>query len=107
MYVFSSLAFWSGWFKEFHCYYCGGTEGYVSRPRTWFEQYGLRFAFMRTARCGDCYRRSYLPARVPLLPRPEPMHFDSEQMLAATLAAEGKTPQKETGQAAGNRHNIA
>jgi len=107
MYAFSSLAFWYAWFKQFRCYHCGGSDGYVSRPRSWFEQHGLPVFFLQPARCGDCYRRSYLPSRVQLLPRPQPMRYDSEQALRATLAAEGRAPGKETKADPGSRQNIA
>lgn len=92
MYAFSSPAFWVRFFREFRCSQCQSREGYVSRPRNLFEEYALRLMYLRTARCGDCYRRSYRPLSVPLLPRPEPMRFDAEEMLASTLSAERKPP---------------
>ena len=79
MYAFSSPAFWVRFFREFRCPQCRSREGYVSRPRNLFEEYALRLIYLRTARCGDCYRRSYRPLSVPLLPRPEPMRFDAEK----------------------------
>jgi hypothetical protein len=107
MYAFSKPAFWYRFFKEFVCYNCGSHEGYVSRPRNLFERYGLRLLWLRSARCGDCYLRSYLPARVPLMPRPEELNFDPESMLAATLAAERKVSQKETKDGADTQQRIA
>jgi hypothetical protein len=45
--------------KQFVCKDCGSTEGYRSRPRTFFEQYVLAGVFMRPVRCGNCFRRTY------------------------------------------------
>jgi len=107
MYAFSNPTFWYRFFKEFVCHNCGSREGYVSRPRNRFEQYGLRIFFLRTARCGECYLRSYRPVKVPLMPRPEEMNFDPELMLAATLSAERKVSQKETKDGAEGQQRIA
>ena len=71
MYDVSSPAFWSRFFTQFLCHHCGCEDGFVSRPRNLFEANVLPFLAMRPARCGDCYRRSYRPVRVPLLPRRE------------------------------------
>jgi hypothetical protein len=107
MSVLSSPAFWVRFFGEFRCHQCGSREGYVLRPRNLFEKYGLPWLFFRTARCGDCYRRSYRPLRVPLAPRPKPLNFDGEHMLAATLLAERKVPQRETSAKDTKRERIA
>ena len=107
MYVLSSPAFWVRFFSEFRCHHCGSVEGYVSRPRNVFEKYGLRVLFLRTARCGDCYHRSYRPQRVPLRPRPEPLNFDAETMLASTLSAERKLPTQETQEETAKHQRIA
>jgi hypothetical protein len=107
MYALSNSAFWYRFFTEFLCHNCGSREGYVSRPRNYFERYGLRLFFLRPARCGDCYLRSYRPARVPLMPRPEELNFDPEAMLAATLAAERKVSQKETNKETDTQQRIA
>jgi len=107
MYALSNSAFWYRFFAEFLCHNCGSREGYVSRPRNLFERYGLRLFFLRIARCGDCYLRSYRPARVPLMPRQEGLNFDPEAMLAATLAAERKVSQKETKDGTGSEQRIA
>jgi len=96
MYAFSSPSFWVRFFREFRCPQCGGREGYASRPRNLFEKFPLRWMFLGTARCGDCYRRAYVPVSVPLLPRPQPLNFDPEKMLASTLSAERKVPGEET-----------
>jgi len=96
MYAFSSPAFWVRFFSQFRCQQCGSGEGYASRPRNFFEKYALRLMYLRTARCGDCYRRSYRPMSVPLLPRREPLRFDAEEMPASTLSAERKAPREET-----------
>jgi len=107
MSALASPAFWVRFFSEFRCHHCGSTEGHVSRPRNLFEKYGLRLFFLRTARCGDCYGRSYRPIRVRLLPRPKPLDFDGERMLEATLSAEHKVPHRETSAEETTRQRIA
>ena len=107
MSAISSPIFWVRFFSEFRCHHCGSTEGHVSRPRNSFERYGLPLFFMRTARCANCYYRSYRPRRVPLLPRPKPLDYDGEKMLAATLSAERKVPQGETSAEETKRQRIA
>jgi hypothetical protein len=92
MCTLSSPTFWVRFFSEFWCHRCGSYEGYISRPRTLFEKYGLRLLFLRPARCGDCYRRSYRPLSVPLQPRPEPLKLNS-QKLAEIVSAESHVPQ--------------
>jgi len=62
---------WFRFFTTFKCARCGGVDGFVSRPRNWFEMRVLRLLNLRPARCGDCYGRSYRPLRVQLLPHPE------------------------------------
>jgi len=88
--------FWAPLLKEFRCGSCGGSDGYVSRPRHWFENYILPIIGLRSARCGDCYQRSWRRASVPLLPRKESMNFDPEAMVASARAAEGGEARKET-----------
>lgn len=96
MSALSSPVFWLRFFGEFRCHRCGSNKGHVSHPRNLFEKYGLRLLFLRTARCGDCYSRSYRPINVRLLPRPKLMEFDSDSMLAATLAVERRVLQAKT-----------
>ena len=96
MYALSSPTFWARFFSEFRCHHCGSPEGYVSRPRNLFEKYGLRLFYLRTARCGDCYSRTYRPAGVPLLPRPKPLKFDAVPMLTTPPSTERKVPRSET-----------
>lgn len=107
MYVFSSPSWWVRFFREFRCHHCGSSEGYVSRPRNYFERHGLWMFSMRMARCGECYRRSYRPSRVPLLPRPETMNLDPEQPLASTLSAERKVAEKQAQESGGSPRRIA
>jgi len=107
MYGFSSPAFWYRFFSEFRCYKCGSFEGFASRPRNLFENYGLRLLGMRPARCGECYQRFYRPSRVPLLPRPGELNFGPEQMPASTLAAERKATHKETKDGGAGQQRIA
>ena len=96
MYALFSPSFWYRFFHEFVCHSCGSREGYVSRPRNRFERVGLRILWLRTARCGECYKRSWRPIRVPLMPRPDHLSFDPEARLAAPLAAERQVSQKQT-----------
>lgn len=107
MYALSSPNFWVRFFSEFRCHHCGSPEGYVSRPRNLFEKYGLRLFYMRTARCGDCYSRSYRPARVRLLARPKPLTFSAETMLTPAFTVERKVPQSETSNDETKRQRIA
>lgn len=107
MYALSSPTFWARFFSEFRCHHCGSPEGYVSRPRNFFEKYGLRILYMRTARCGDCYTRSYRPAGVPLLPRPKPVKFDAGTMVMPPPPAERKVPRSETSSEETQRQHIA
>src|ERR1700756_2288126 len=68
MYAVFRPAFWLHYFHEFRCPYCGSLEGNVSRPRSFFERHGLKYLLLRPARCGECYRRCYVPTSVPLQP---------------------------------------
>jgi hypothetical protein len=96
MFTFVRPGFWALFFTEFHCYHCGSREGYVSRPRNLLEKYGLRPFFLRPVRCGDCYRRSWCPVTVPLLPRLDAIRFDAEERVASAQAADRKETQGET-----------
>ena len=107
MFAFARPGFWALFFTEFKCHDCGSREGYVSRPRNFFESYVLGAVAFRPARCGDCYRRSWRPARVALLPRMESMKFDPEQMVASAQAADHKEAQKETLKQPEGRQRIA
>ena len=107
MRVSSRQTFWSRFFKEFRCSRCGSRDGFVSRPRNVFERYGLWLLAMRPARCGDCYHRSYLPSRVPLLPHPEKRKFDSAGIETPGNGAEPKGIQKGTNVDGGDRQRIA
>jgi hypothetical protein len=88
--------FWAHFFSKFQCQNCGSAEGYVSRPRTLFESYALPMLFLRSARCGDCYRRTWRPLTVPLHPRKQPKRFAPEAMVARDQSGERREPQKET-----------
>ena len=50
------------------CPYCGNTEIYASRPRTWHEVCG--FFFLQVVRCHSCMRRYYRPLFLPPVPIP-------------------------------------
>ena len=107
MFAFARPRFWALFFSEFKCHDCGSREGYVSRPRNFFETYILHLVALRPARCGDCYRRSWRPERVPLLPRMESLQFDAEAMVASVRAADRKETQKETQEHTESRQRIA
>ena len=105
MHAFSSPAFWYQFFSKFRCYECGSLDGFVSRPRNLFEKYGLRLLAMRPARCGDCFRRSYRPARVALLPRNE--EFKLKRPAMPEVVAPGQGGEKETNEGTGDPRRIA
>lgn len=96
MYAFARPGFWALLFTKFQCHKCGSQEGYVSRPRNFFERYALRLLFLRPARCGDCYRRTWRPVTVPLHRRQEPMRFDPAARVASARAAGHVETQEET-----------
>ena len=55
------------WFrKQFRCPECGGSEGHLSRPKTFIEKYALPVVLLRPARCAACLRRSYCGSWIPL-----------------------------------------
>jgi hypothetical protein len=107
MFTFIRPRVWALFFTEFRCHHCGGHEGYVSRPRNPLERYGLRPLFLRPVRCGDCYRRSWRPVTVPLLPRQDAIRFDAEEMVASAQADDRKETQKETRPQPEDRQRIA
>jgi hypothetical protein len=107
MFAFARPRFWALFFTKFKCHHCGSREGYVSRPRNFLETYVLPVVALRPARCGDCYRRSWRPVQVALLPRMESMQFDAEAMVASAMAAEQKSTQKKTPDHKENRQRIA
>jgi hypothetical protein len=82
--------------KQFRCHNCGGSEGYVSRPRSWIEKYLLPVIGLQPARCGDCYERSWRRGSTHLQPRKQPMNFDPQAMVASARAADGGETRKET-----------
>src|SRR6476661_5567781 len=96
MCALSGSGSWARLPKEFRCRQCGSDAGYESRPRNAVERYLLPVLGLRPARCGDCYRRSWRPMSVQLLPRKEPMHFDAEAMVASARAADSGEAHKET-----------
>jgi hypothetical protein len=56
---------------QFRCKSCGSSKGYSSRTRNFMERYLMPLLLLRPARCGDCFRRSYVLKFVSLL-HPEP-----------------------------------
>lgn len=107
MFAIARPQFWALFFREFRCHNCGSHEGYESRPRNFFERYLLEPIAFRPARCGDCYRRSWRPLRVPLLPRMDAMRFDAERMVATARAADRGESRKETHKQAEDQQRIA
>jgi hypothetical protein len=107
MCALSGSRFWAPLAKGFRCRKCGGTEGYVSRPRNWVERLILPALALVPARCGDCYGRSWCRASVPLLPRKEPMRFDPEAMVASARAADAGEAGKETPVPSDDHQHIA
>ena len=107
MFPFARPQFWALFFTQFRCEHCGGREGYVSRPRNSFETYVLPHLYLRPARCGECYRRSWRPLRVRLLPRMDAMQFDAEAMVASAKAADSSQARRQTRDHREERRRIA
>jgi hypothetical protein len=57
--------------RLFECRDCGGLNGYRSRPRNFSEKFLLPLLFLRPVRCGDCFRRTYQSALIPVRSRRE------------------------------------
>jgi hypothetical protein len=57
--------------RLFECRNCGGFNGYHSRPRTFVEKFLFPLLLLQPVRCGDCSRRSYELAFVPVRARRE------------------------------------
>ena len=57
--------------RPFKCQDCGGLNGYRSRPKDFTEKFLVPLMFLKPARCGDCFKRSYQSAFVRLRPRRE------------------------------------
>jgi hypothetical protein len=98
---------WFSFLKEYHCYHCGGQEGYASRPRNFIERFCLKPFHLQPVRCGDCYERSWRPISVPIRPQKDLMHYDAEAMVASAMAADRNESKPETGPAADDRQHIA
>ena len=107
MYSPTSPTFWNKFFKEFRCTNCGSDAGYQSRPRNLIEKYLAPVLYLRTVRCGDCYRRSFRPISVPLLHKRKPVVVDHELAINALEAAIRKEPDKETSEPPAKRARIA
>jgi hypothetical protein len=98
---------WNGFFREFHCGNCGSDAGYASRPRNFLEKYLGRLVFLRTVRCGDCYRRSFRPISVPLREKRKAVVVDYELAITNLDAELQKEPPKETVPPIAKRARIA
>ena len=107
MFAFASPRFWALFFTKFECHNCGSSEGYASRPRNFVERYAIRPLFLRPARCGDCYRRTWRPINVPLHPRQEAIRFNAEEMVASARAADQGETRKELRSSCGGPRRIA
>jgi hypothetical protein len=66
--------------RLFECRSCGSFIGFRSRPKNFKERFLLPLLFLRPTRCGNCFKRSYHLAFVPVRPRREPK---KEQSAAA------------------------
>lgn len=86
MFAFTQPHFWALFFTTFRCHHCGSFEGYASRPRNFVEGYLLRVFLLRPARCADCYRRSWRPARVPLMSRRDDIRIHASEALGSGVA---------------------
>jgi hypothetical protein len=107
MFAFTQPRFWALFFTTFRCHRCGSYEGYTSRPRNFVETYILGLFSLRPARCADCYRRSWRPARVPLMSRRDNLQFDVPEMLSSARVSERKETKKETHALPDERQRIA
>jgi hypothetical protein len=67
----------------------------------------VRLLFLRTVRCGDCYRRSVRPICVPLLEKRKAIIVDHELAINSLDAALHTEPKKETAQSTPKRPRIA
>jgi hypothetical protein len=107
MYSPTSPTFWSTFFREFRCTGCGSTAGYESRPRNFLERFLAPILYLRTVRCGDCYRRSLRPFSVPLHKKRKAIVVDHEQAITSLDAAIRKEPDKEPSETPAKRARIA
>jgi hypothetical protein len=72
----------------FQCPDCGSLDAYRSRPRNWIERVVLPLLYLRPARCGDCFRRSYVFLSIPVLERAEAtLHKGANKAEANSAAA--------------------
>lgn len=107
MFAFTQPHFWALFFTTFRCHHCGSFEGYASRPRNFVETYILGLFLLRPARCADCYRRSWRPARVPLMSRQDQLGPDAPEILRSNEVGERKETKKETHTLPDERQRIA
>ena len=107
MFAFTRPRFWALYFTEFRCHHCGSSEGYASRPRNFVEAYVLDLFGLHPARCGDCYRRSWRPAKVHLMRRMDADRFDAKGTIASVRPEERRGTQKETQAPPEKRQHIA
>jgi hypothetical protein len=57
---------------QYRCRRCGSYKGYSSRSRNFIEKFLIPLLLLRSARCGNCFRRSYV-LRCVKLADPEPV----------------------------------
>jgi hypothetical protein len=107
MYSRLSPSFWDRFFREFRCTNCGSDAGYRSRPRNFIERYLAPILYLRTVRCGDCYRRSFRPLSVPLHEKRKAIVIDHEQAITSLDATLQKEPDKEPSEPPAKRARIA
>ncbi len=61
------------WFQrhlEFRCNDCGSEIAFRSRRRNFSERYLLPIFLLQPVRCGECFRRDYRLAFIPVQDRP-------------------------------------
>src|ERR1700758_1194135 len=84
MQEFTKREHWRQYLRDFRCPDCGSTDGVRSRRRTFLERYLLPVLTLQPVRCGDCFRRFYLPLSVQVRDRSEPARKASEVQMRPT-----------------------
>jgi hypothetical protein len=80
---------WLRFVDEFHCRECGGDEAYRSRPRGFWEKYGLPLLLLQPIRCERCYHRFYILRTIPVLERAQSSGKDSTSERPAKASSDG------------------
>jgi hypothetical protein len=107
MYQPSSQEFWAHFFTGFLCSRCGSDLGYASRPRNFFERFVIPVFFLKTVRCGECYRRTYRPLNLKVRPRRDSPVVDHQRAVTPLLEPTRKEPRKQMPDVPHDRQRIA